>query len=383
MFALAAAAPAPSTPAPSFNREAWKADFQKIKQGLAQGYANLDWQVDRRGINLARADGQITAMLDKANSDVEAALILAKLVDAFHDPHLRLQIGPPPAGATLLPMQSSVDQPASSACGGPRYSNGKSATRLAYPQAQNWQPLAEGPFQSGLIDDVGFIRVPAFGEERYLSACQRVARPGMDARALQLATRAELNREIRALIDTLRSRGMKKLVIDVTNNGGGSEWSNELAAMFGGGSLKRRAPMLAKPSCDRSAVWRGERPCAIYGKEPEVETMEGTGAWTGPLAVLADRRSASATEEFITWLKDNKRAVVAGERTFGAGCGYVDGGYAIALTAAPLHIMVPNCSRYTGEGLNEIEGIAPDVPVDWALVEAKDFAPLLARLFPS
>ena len=105
------------------------------------------------------------------------------------------------------------------------------------------------------------------------------------------------------------------------------------------------------------------------------------GAWTGPLAILADRRSASATEEFITWLKDNGRAVIAGERTFGAGCGYIDGGSAIPLNAARLHIMMPNCSRYTGEGINEIEGIAPDVPIDWSITTATEMPVLLARPF--
>ena len=84
------------------------------------------------------------------------------------------------------------------------------------------------------------------------------------------------------------------------------------------------APILAKPACDRSPVWEGKRPCSIYGTDPETEEMKGKGVWDGPLALLTDRRSASATEELITWLKDNKKAVIAGERTFGAGCGYVD-----------------------------------------------------------
>ena len=74
---------------PGFDRSAWKADFERVKVGLAQGYANLDWQVDRRTFNLARADAQIGAMLDKAQSDVEAALVFAKLIDAFDDPHLQ------------------------------------------------------------------------------------------------------------------------------------------------------------------------------------------------------------------------------------------------------------------------------------------------------
>ena len=380
-FALSAAAPVAA--APAFDRAAWKADFERIKDGLAQGYANLDWQVDRRAFNLQRADGQISAMLDKANSDVEAALILNKLIDAFNDPHLLFQIGPPPESATLMPRESNIDGPATPgmACDPGHYSDGKATTRLPYPSAPGWQPLSDGPFLAGMIGDVGIIRIPAFGEDRYLAACRLAGKAGMDARALQLATRAELNRQIAALIGAMRAKGMRKLAIDISGNGGGSEWSSEVAAMMAAGPLKRQAPRLAGPACDRSSMWQGERPCAVYAKPAEIETIQGTGLWSGPLAILADRKSASASEEFVTWLKGNGRAVLAGERTFGAGCGYVDGGYAIPLTAAPLHVMVPNCSRYTADGINEIEGIAPDVPVDWAMLPAKDVPALLEDLF--
>ena len=102
-IALTAAAPAqPGSAAVAFDPAPWLADFERIKLGLAQGYANLDWQVDRRGINLARADGQIREMLGKATSDVQAALVIAKLVAAFDDPHVEIRFGPPPSSATLV-----------------------------------------------------------------------------------------------------------------------------------------------------------------------------------------------------------------------------------------------------------------------------------------
>jgi hypothetical protein len=73
--------------------------------------------------------------------------------------------------------------------------------------------------------------------------------------------------------------------------------------------------------------------------------------------------------------------VIVGGRTAGAGCGYVDGSHAIALQAAPLNLMIPNCSRYTGKGINEIEGIAPHLPVESATLNADDFPALLNRIF--
>lgn len=376
-------AAAPAKPPEHFGRSAWKADFERIKTGLAQGYANLDWQIEKRRLNLARADQQINAMLDRANSDVEAVVVLYRLVDAFHDPHLQLLPGPAPDTATLLPRQSSVDAPIKLAdsCSDAHYSDRKPATSLPYARVPEWREISPSPFQAGLIGDIGIIRIPSFDEQDYLTVCKAVTKAGLERRDLQLATRAELNRRLAALIRELRAKGMKKLAIDVSGNGGGSEWSSEVAAMLTAGTLKRHAPRLAAPTCDRSSLWQGRPACSIYGKDAEIEELKGTGAWTGPLAVLTDRRSASAAEEFVTWLKDNDRATIAGERTFGAGCGYVDGGSAIPLHAASLHIMVPNCSRYTRDGINEIEGIAPTVAVDWMILAPDKTAATLDRLY--
>lgn len=120
--------------------------------------------------------------------------------------------------------------------------------------------------------------------------------------------------------------------------------------------------------------------CSAYGPT-STETLAGKSGWSGPIALLTDRHTASAAEEFITWLRDNGRAKAIGERTFGAGCGYVDGGTAIALKAAPVHLMVPNCSRYTNAGLNEVEGLPPDVAVDWGLSTPEEAIAVVATAF--
>jgi C-terminal processing protease CtpA/Prc len=268
---------------------------------------------------------------------------------------------------------------AAATCG--EYSDRKPATSLPYAKAPEWREVSPGPFQAGTIGDIGVIRIPSFDEQHYLSVCKAIAKPGLDGQDLRLATRAELNRRLVALVDDLRARGSRRLALDISGNGGGSEWSSEVAAMFATSTLKRTAPRLVGPQCDRTVLWQGKSACSIYAADAQVEQLPAKGIWTGPLAVLVDRRSASASEELVTWLKDNGRATIAGERTYGAGCGYVDGGSAIALTAAPLHIMIPNCSRYTGDGINEIEGIAPNVAIDWMTMTPEKAAAALARLF--
>ena len=113
----------------------------------------------------------------------------------------------------------------------------------------------------------------------------------------------------------------------------------------------------------------------------EFADRPGAPIWSGPLAVLVDRQTASAAEEFATWLQDNKQARIGGEKTFGAGCGYIDGGNSFAFRAAPMHLMMPNCSRIRRDGTNEIEAVTPDVAIDWRTLRPSDVVKLLERLF--
>lgn len=372
---------------PSFDRNVWASDYARLKVALAQNYANIDWQVERRGINLARADQFISSALSSAKNDTAATLVMVKLIDAFDDPHLELRAGSPPDSATLVPQSSSVDGPAAapSGCETEKYAEGSAATRLPYPSAPGWFQVSDGPFQAGLIGDIGIVRIPAFGEDQYKSVCAAIVRPGLSGRELQLATRSELNRRLVALVGNLRQRGMKRLVIDLSRNGGGSEWSSEAITLFTPGQLRRGQPRLADASCDRSGIWRGEKAaCSIYKDPPTVETTgpaAGGAAWSGPLAIIGDHRTASAAEEFITWARDNGRAVYGGERTAGAGCGYVDGGAAFRFTAVPMYLMIPNCSRYTRDGTNEIEGQKPDLAIDWKVTKPADIPATLEALF--
>lgn len=378
-----AIAQSPASP-PAFDRTAWKADYERLKLALAQDYANLDWQVERRGLNLARADQIVSEMLDRAQDDTAAILAMVKLIDWFRDPHLQLEPGRAPIATTSTPRESDVTSVPSqpSTCDEAGYRDGRAATRLPYAKAPGWTELSAAPFQSGLIGDIGIIRIPAFGEDQYLGACKTIAKAGLDSRALQLATRAELNRQLLVLVAALKAKGMKRLAIDISRNGGGSEWSSEAVTLFATGRLQRTEPRRGGPTCDRSTIWKGEKPaCSAYKSPPATEWVEGKPAWTGPLAILADGRTASAAEEFTSWLRDNGKAVIGGERTFGAGCGYIDGGAAFQFTAVSMHLMIPNCSRFTRDGTNEIEGQAPDLSIDWQQLKPEDVPATLDALF--
>ena len=108
-----------------------------------------------------------------------------------------------------------------------------------------------------------------------------------------------------------------------------------------------------------------------------------SGLWSGPLFVLADHASASATEALVAMLKDNGAATVLGERTYGAGCGYTDGGLPLTLPNSRLEVWMPDCARYRIDGTNEIEGIEPDDPIAWSELDGSDRARALVDALSS
>ncbi len=85
------------------------------------------------------------------------------------------------------------------------------------------------------------------------------------------------------------------------------------------------------------------------------------GIFHGKIYVLTDDRTASASEMFVSMLQRAKVATTIGSKTFGAGCGYVDGGTQYFLPVSKLQLRMPDCARFRADGVNEVEGIEPDV----------------------
>jgi C-terminal processing protease CtpA/Prc len=168
-----------------------------------------------------------------------------------------------------------------------------------------------------------------------------------------------------------RQAGARRLLIDVTGNGGGSEWVSEVIALMTPRTLARAEVRVVRPACDRRGAWQGKPACGAFGPEEPRATLQGTGEWSGPVFVLADRNTASASEDLVAWLQQNQIARVIGERTMGAGCGYIDGGTRTQLRASHFDVLMPNCARFLDDGTNEIEGIAPDIAID---MQSKDDA---------
>ena len=108
-------------------------------------------------------------------------------------------------------------------------------------------------------------------------------------------------RDVRRLIGELEEQGVAGIIIDLRNNGGGSLLeATTLTGLF----------------IDTGPVVQVRNSSGRISLEEDVDPGM---AWEGPLAVLVNRYSASASEIFAAAIQDYGRGVVIGEPTFGKG----------------------------------------------------------------
>ncbi len=161
----------------------------------------------------------------------------------------------------------------------------RNEVRLEEQAAQ--RDLIEVP-EGDRVRRIGIISVPVF----YVD---------FQGRARNEPNYRSSTRDVRRLINELTAEGIDGLVIDLRGNGGGA--LVEATTMTG--LFIDEGPVVQV---------RDSR-----GRVSLEEDREPGMAWDGPLAVLVDRRSASASEIFAGAIQDYGRGVVLGEPTFGKG----------------------------------------------------------------
>lgn len=145
-------------------------------------------------------------------------------------------------------------------------------------------------------------------------------------------------RDVKKLLQELQDEGVDGLVIDLRNNGGGSlQEANELTGLF----IEYGPTVQIRHSSRR--VWRdGKRLKSPY--------------YEGPLVVLVNRLSASASEIFAGAIQDYQRGIIVGDRSFGKGTVQT----LIPLTEGQLKITESKFYRISGESTQH-RGVVPDV----------------------
>lgn len=160
-------------------------------------------------------------------------------------------------------------------------------------------------------------------------------------------------RDVKRLIGELKSENIDGIVMDLRNNGGGSlAEAIDLTGLF----IKDGPVVQVKNSMNRIEVGKDDDNGIFYN---------------GPLVVLTNRFSASASEIFAGAIQDYNRGVVVGESTFGKGTvqTVVDLKQFINdpnEEVGQLKITFQKFYRVTGSSTQH-KGVIPDVPLPSAL----------------
>ncbi len=187
-------------------------------------------------------------------------------------------------------------------------------------------------------------------------------------------------RDVRELIAELVGKGVDGIVIDLRGNGGGSlAEATALTGLF----IDIGPVVQVKDAFGKVEVERDPEPGVAY---------------SGPLAVLVDRDSASASEIFAGAIQDYGRGLVIGEPTFGKGTvqtlvdlnRYVPGD---ANDLGRLRLTMAEFFRVSG-GSTQLKGVEPDIrfpsaddigdhgeralenALPWARIDAADYSRL-------
>ena len=145
-------------------------------------------------------------------------------------------------------------------------------------------------------------------------------------------------RDVAALIEELKADGIDALIVDLRSNGGGSlKEAVELTGLFlDSGPVVQVSDLRRPPSRHRDT--------------------DGKSAWSGPLAVMVNQLSASASEIFAGAVQDHGIGIVTGAETFGKGTVQM----LIDLGSGQLKLTRQKFFRVSGEG-TEQNGVRPDI----------------------
>ena len=191
---------------------------------------------------------------------------------------------------------------------------------------------------------VGIITVPSFYQD-------------YDASRAGVKDYRSTTRDVQRLISELKKDGMDVLIMDLRANGGGYlPEAESLTGLF----IDRGPVVQLRDTTGRIEVDDDPDPAIFYG---------------GPMIVLVDRFSASASEIFAGAIQDYGRALIIGQQTYGKGT--VQNAHPLNYTIfgrkpelGQLNVTIGKYYRITGESTQD-RGVTPDIALP-SLIDANE-----------
>ncbi len=267
--------------AAGYESAGWLADFARLQRAMAEHYANLEWAIATRRFDVAELVTQTNDALRSAATDAAARKAIEHFLGAFGDGHLEIDWTP------AADASASAGAPLCARLG---YSTLGAKPGIQFPQLLQGWPVptsasAYFPTSRFTLRDrsrVGVLRIFAFSAKRFADLCEEARTAlrladdaqcdGACADRVQLAAENGLTRRLTAAIEGLEAVGVRALVVDLTGNGGGSDWLEPAAR-----ELTARPLLSPHEGFVRSDLWTAElqtRIAAIDADLPRVDASQ-------------------------------------------------------------------------------------------------------------
>ena len=229
--------------------EPYLADLARLEAFTATTYANFEWALTEGGVDPVALHHRAERAIRAATSDEQAVAALHDFVGAFADGHFRLRPMADEAGAGEgdEPAAPGPETPSAEACAMLGYEEHDQSFKVDFGAAFRPATPVDDPLPAGWLDlagsRVGILRIDEFGANRFGEYCPAAwedFRSALDGAcdgwectyAFRLAVVDRLLDEIAGRIQSLREQGIAALVVDITGNGGGSDWVHAVAGML-------------------------------------------------------------------------------------------------------------------------------------------------------
>ena len=222
---------------PPFDPKPWLEDLDQARDAFAHKYANFEWAVFQRQADLSKLFDETRDRIAAASGEREAKAAFDRLTRQLGDGHVDLR----------WPIESKL--------GGKPMAGTHTCADLGYDARQMGRPLAShlhgyqavmsaaSEFPAGLVTmgghKIGVIKIGLFSPHGSPSLCEAAlealkiapTEPCDDACSDKIEewASAQLTRDFEATLAALKRAGAATLLVDVTQNGGGSEWAEAAA----------------------------------------------------------------------------------------------------------------------------------------------------------
>lgn len=228
--------------AQEFDPKPWLEDLSQSRAAFTEKYANFDWAIFERQIDLSKLFAETRDRVATAGSDVQAKAAFDRLARQLGDGHVEFQW-------PNIRTGGGKDNAPGNACADLGYEVNKLARPLA-SHIRGYKSISQASqeFPAGLLTvgdtKIGIVKIGLFSPQGSPSLCETAIR------ALKISANEscddacsdtveqwaaeKMTGDLEETLAALQKAGATTLLIDITQNGGGNEWTEAAARMVTG-----------------------------------------------------------------------------------------------------------------------------------------------------